>query len=81
MRASKRSSTEFSEGVSPSKFLKSLKSSTDCRIILADNGRMWIDGDTNSISDIISRIEKVRNLSRDFSSLDSMIEALQPEVY
>ena len=66
---------------SNSEVLKSLKSSTNCRIILADNGRMWIDGDTNSISDIISRIEKVRILSRDFSSLDSMIEALQPEVY
>ena len=61
--------------------LKSLKSSTDCRIILADNGRMWIDGNTDSISDIISRIHKVKKLSRDFSTLDSMVEALQTEVY
>ena len=42
---------------------------------------MWIDGDTDSISDIISRIHKVKNLSRDFSNLDSMVEALQTEVY
>ena len=61
--------------------LKSLKTSTDCRIILADNGRMWVDGDTNSISEIIYRIDKVRKLSRDFSSLNLMIEALRTEVY
>ena len=66
---------------SDSDVLKKLKSTTDCRIILADNGRMWIDGETNSITDIVSRIKKVRNLSRDFSSLDAMIETLQMEVY
>ena len=66
---------------SDSDVLKTLKSTTNCRIVLADNGRMWIDGDSNSISDIISRINKVKNLSRDFSSLDSMVEALQMEVY
>ena len=66
---------------SDSDVLNSLKATTNCRIILADNGRMWIDGDSNSISDIISRINKVKNLSRDFSSLDSMVEALQMEVY
>ena len=66
---------------SDSDALKKLKSTTDCRIILADNGRMWIDGETNSITDIVSRIKKVRNLSRDFSSLDAMIETLQMEVY
>ena len=66
---------------SDSDALKKLKSTTDCRIILADNGRMWIDGETNSITDIVSRIKKVRNLSRDFSSLDAMIETLQMGVY
>jgi len=61
--------------------LKSLKSSTDCRIILADNGRMWVDGDSNSMSNVISKLEQIRSMSRDFSSLDSMVEILQTEVH
>ena len=60
--------------------LKSFKSSTMCRIILADNGRMWIDGDSESISKVISRIQKIRTMSRNFSNLDSMVEILQTEV-
>ena len=61
--------------------LKSFKSSTNCRIILADNGRMWVDGDSNSMSDVIYRIEQVRKMSREYSNLDSMVEILQKEVY
>ena len=60
--------------------LKLLKSTTDCRIILADNGRMWIDGSTSAISSVISKIKRVRTMSRDISNLDSMLEILQEEV-
>ncbi len=66
---------------SDSNVLKSLKSSTDCRIILADNGRMWVDGDSKSMSNVISKLEQIRAMSRDFSSLESMVEILQTEVY
>ena len=26
-------------------FLRAMKMETDCRIVVADNGRLWIDGD------------------------------------
>ena len=60
--------------------LKLLKSTTDCRIVLADNGRMWIDGSTSAISSVISKLQRVRSMSRDISNLDAMIEVLQEEV-
>ncbi len=36
--------------------LRSLKEETECRIVVADNGRMWIDGDLEGILGVRNRL-------------------------
>ena len=60
--------------------LKTLKDSSECRIILAENGRMWVNGTHTAMSDVISKLDQIRSMSRDISNLDSMVEVLQTEV-
>ena len=38
-----------------------LKEVSDCRIIVAENGRVWIDGDSDGISFMRTVLELVRN--------------------
>jgi exosome complex component RRP4 len=39
------------------KSLRQLKEDTDCRIIVADNGRIWIDGELDGIVDVRDRLQ------------------------
>ena len=39
--------------------LRKLKEETGCRIVVADNGRMWIDGDLNGILKVRSRLNSI----------------------
>ena len=39
------------------KSLQQLKDDTDCRIIVADNGRIWIDGELDGIVDVRDRLQ------------------------
>ena len=41
--------------------LRQLKEVSDCRIIVAENGRVWIDGDSDGISFMRTVLELVRN--------------------
>ncbi|MDP6869680.1 MAG: hypothetical protein QGI21_02780 [Candidatus Poseidoniaceae archaeon] len=41
--------------------LNMLKDATDCRIIVGDNGRLWIDGDSEGLSVMKKIIDFVRN--------------------
>jgi exosome complex component RRP4 len=57
--------------------LRELKEVSDCRIIVAENGRVWIDGDSDGISFMRTVLELVRNDGHKatFSeSLDSLIQ-------
>ena len=57
--------------------LRELKEVSDCRIIVAENGRVWIDGDSDGISFMRTVLELVRNDGHKatFSeSLDSIIQ-------
>ena len=57
--------------------MKELKEVSDCRIIVAENGRVWIDGDSDGISFMRTVLELVRNDGHKatFSeSLDSLIQ-------
>lgn len=57
--------------------LRELKEISDCRIIVAENGRVWIDGDSEGISFMRSVLELVRDDGHKatFSeSLDSLIQ-------
>ena len=40
-------------------FLRAMKMETDCRIVVTDNGRLWIDGDLENILEVRKRIEKI----------------------
>lgn len=40
-------------------FLRETKMQTDCRIIVADNGRLWIDGDLDNILKVRERINSI----------------------
>jgi len=44
--------------------LRKLKENSDCRIIVADNGRMWIDGDIDGILKIRSRLNEISGISK-----------------
>ena len=66
----------FSDGVA----LKSLKASTDCRVVLAENGRMWIDGSSDSIKEVVARIDRIRSMARNISNRGEMIAILSEEV-
>ena len=68
--------TLFSDGAP----LKALKASTECRVILAENGRMWIDGKPDSITEVVARIAKIRSIARDISNRDDMVAILSKEV-
>ena len=68
--------TLFSDGVA----LKSLKASTDCRVVLAENGRMWIDGSSDSIKEVVARMDRIRSMARNISNRDEMIAILSEEV-
>jgi exosome complex component RRP4 len=39
------------------KSLRQLKEDTDCRISVADNGRIWIDGELDGIVDVRDRLQ------------------------
>ena len=39
--------------------LRRLKEGTDCRIVVADNGRMWIDGDLHGILDVRESLNSI----------------------
>ena len=57
--------------------LRELKEVSDCRIIVAENGRVWIDGDSEGISFMRTVLELVRKDGHKatFSeSLDSLIQ-------
>jgi len=39
--------------------LRRLKTETECRIVVADNGRMWIDGELDGILEVRSNLSKI----------------------
>ena len=43
------------------KFLSDLKSNSECRIVVADNGRIWIDGELPGISNVRKIILELEN--------------------
>ena len=36
-----------------------MKLQTDCRIVVADNGRLWIDGELENILEVRERINSI----------------------
>jgi len=40
------------------------ESGDECRIVVADNGRMWIDGDLDGILDVRNRLSEISRDSR-----------------
>ena len=46
------------------KFLSELKSNSECRIVVADNGRIWVDGDITGIFKVRNTISKFVNKNR-----------------
>ena len=55
--------------------LRSLKEASDCRIIVAENGRVWVDGDAVGISWMREVLELVRNEGH-MANFDASLEAL-----
>lgn len=39
--------------------LRRLKEETECRIVVADNGRMWIDGELDGILAVRNRLQQI----------------------
>jgi len=39
--------------------LRRLKAETECRIVVADNGRMWIDGELDGILDVRNKLSAI----------------------
>ena len=39
--------------------LRRLKEETECRIVVADNGRMWIDGELDGILSVRHRLQQI----------------------
>ena len=39
--------------------LRRLKTETECRVVVADNGRMWIDGEFDGILEVRTRLSKI----------------------
>ena len=57
--------------------LRQLKEVSDCRIIVAENGRVWVDGDSDGISFMRTVLELVRNeghMATFNASLEALIE-------
>ena len=44
--------------------LRRMKTETECRIVVADNGRMWIDGELDGILDVRNRLSAISRESR-----------------
>jgi exosome complex RNA-binding protein Rrp4 len=44
--------------------LSQLKEDSECRIVVADNGRMWIDGDLDGILEVRRRLNSLTEESR-----------------
>ena len=44
--------------------LRRMKAETECRIVVADNGRMWIDGELDGILDVRNRLSEISRDSR-----------------
>jgi exosome complex RNA-binding protein Rrp4 len=44
--------------------LKNMKEDSDCRIITADNGRIWIDGEVEGIITVRNSLNSLSNNSR-----------------
>ena len=44
--------------------LRRMKAETECRIVVADNGRMWIDGDLDGILDVRNRLSEISRDNR-----------------
>ena len=58
--------------------LRQLKEVSDCRIIVAENGRVWVDGDSDGISFMRTVLELVRNEGH-MATFDASLEALIEE--
>lgn len=56
--------------------LRELKEVSDCRIIVAENGRIWIDGDSEGISFMRNVIDLVRNDGHKSTFNDSINELI-----
>mgnify|MGYP001371399211 CR=1 FL=1 len=57
--------------------LRQLKEVSDCRIIVAENGRVWVDGDSDGITFMRTVLELVRNeghMATFNASLEALIE-------
>ncbi len=57
--------------------LNKLKDASDCRIIVAENGRVWIDGDGNGISFVRSIIEITRNSGHNSRFTENILEIIE----
>tara|TARA_B100000886_G_scaffold65255_1_gene40858 strand:- start:3814 stop:4500 length:687 start_codon:yes stop_codon:yes gene_type:complete len=57
--------------------LNKLKDASDCRIIVAENGRVWIDGEGDGISFVRSIIEKTRNSGHDSRFTENILEIIE----
>ena len=44
--------------------LRRMKDDSQCRIVVADNGRMWIDGELEGILQVRSNLNKLSDRSR-----------------
>ena len=58
--------------------LKQLKEVSDCRIIVAENGRVWVDGDSDGIAFMRGIIDLVKNHGH-MSNFDESLEDLLNE--
>lgn len=54
--------------------ISDLKTGSECRIILSDNGRLWIDGDAEGIRQVLDTVEVITS-SGHISGLSERIEA------
>ena len=57
--------------------LNKLKDASDCRIIVAENGRVWIDGEGDGISFVRSIIEKTRNSGHNSRFTENILEIIE----
>ena len=59
-----------------STILQSLKEKSGCRIVVCENGRIWVDGDSKGIAFVQEAIEVIRNISKmkfTWDELENMI--------
>ena len=55
--------------------LRTLKEVSDCRIIVAENGRVWVDGDADGITFMRAVLDLVRNEGHK-ATFNASLEAL-----